>query len=123
MRIPAPPDSSKLVLLRVCLDILLCVSQSVRVAVGGARSFFPPAVTPGVPAAWMVHASSATLPRLPTKAGLLSDFFSRCGPFGPLPRPLCYKGDLKGVGSCNPHLCYVMKHNSIQHKLASSQKS
>lgn len=123
MRIPAPPDSSKLVLLRVCLDFLLCVSQSVVVAFRGARSFFPPAVTPGVPAAWVVHASSATLPGLPTKQAFLLTSSADEVPLASLPRPLCYKGDLKGAGSCDPHLCYVMKHNSIQYKLASSQKS
>lgn len=45
VRIPAPPDSSKLVPLRVRPDFLLCVPRSVGAAVRGPRSFFPPAVT------------------------------------------------------------------------------
>lgn len=106
MRIPAPSDSSKLVLLRVCLDFLLCVSQSVGVAVRGPHSFFPLAVTllllpsdaPRVSAAWVVYASSATLPGLPTKAGLLSDFFSRCGPFGLLAQASALQRRSEGDG-------------------------
>ena len=61
--IPAPPDSSKLVPLRVGPDFLLCVPRSAGVAVRGPRSFSPPAV----PAARVLHAQLCNTPGRPPK--------------------------------------------------------
>ena len=113
--IPAPPDSSKLVPLRVRPDFLLCVPRSVGAAVRGPRSFFPPAMTVaaaprGTRGPCWVHAScqlwSATLPGRPPKQAFSLTSWADVGPCPPCPG-LCATKEIWRGRVVVTHTCAV----------------